>query len=229
MVRFKVEAVQLHWVAADNHVIQSRQSSLTSLTGSWPAPIWSLSPLRLCSLQSQVCWWLAPCFWKSPSSWTMGSCMSCWSWCAKEQPLPDRLWGARDGVSYHIRNDCQHIVRNPADEIWTRTRQGSDNVRYCCVSVQFSLFLVESWHVKGAHFASLRKTSDDAVLTKNSTWRLSLDFERVACNHHFAQAHSRVHRHMHRRTKDMWWRRNVAASSKVWHLPANVCQRVSCR
>jgi hypothetical protein len=74
--------------------------------------------------------------------------------------------------------------------------------------------LVESWHVKGAHFASLRKTSDDAVLTKNSTWRLSLDFERVACNHHFAQAHSRVHRHMHRRTKDMWWRRNVAASSK---------------
>lgn len=102
MVRFKVEAVQLHWVAADNHVIQSRQSSLTSLTGSWPAPIWSLSPLRLCSLQSQVCWWLAPCFWKSPGSWTMGSCMSCWSWCAKEQPLPDRLWVARDGVSYHI-------------------------------------------------------------------------------------------------------------------------------
>ena len=111
MVRFKVEAVQLHWVAADNHVIQSRQSSLTSLTGSWPAPIWSLSPLRLCSLQSQVCWWLAPCFWKSPGSWTMGSCMSCWSWCAKEQPLPDRLWVARDGVSYHISNDCQHIVR----------------------------------------------------------------------------------------------------------------------
>ena len=128
MVRFKVEAVQLHWVAADNHVIQSRQSSLTSLTGSWPAPIWSLSPLRLCSLQSQFCWWLAPCFWKSPGSWTMGSCMSCWSWCAKEQPLPDRLWVARDGVSYHISNDCQHIVRNPADEIWTRTRQGSDNV-----------------------------------------------------------------------------------------------------
>lgn len=54
--------------------------------------------------------------------------MSCWSWCAKEQPLPDRLWVARDGVSYHISNDCQHIVRNPADEIWTRTRQGSDNV-----------------------------------------------------------------------------------------------------
>ena len=51
MVRFKVEAVQLHWVAADKHVSQSRQSSLTSLTGSWPAPIWSLSPLRLCSLK----------------------------------------------------------------------------------------------------------------------------------------------------------------------------------
>ena len=68
MVRFKVEAVQLHWVAADNHVIQSRQSSLTSLTGSWPAPIWSLSPLRLCSLQSQVCWWLAPCFWNPPAA-----------------------------------------------------------------------------------------------------------------------------------------------------------------
>ena len=35
---------------------------------------------------------------------TMGSCMSCWSWCAKDrkdEPFPYRLWVARDGVSYH--------------------------------------------------------------------------------------------------------------------------------
>ena len=163
MVRFKVEAVQLHWVAADNHVIQSRQSSLTSLTGSWPAPIWSLSPLRLCSLQSQFCWWLAPCFWKSPGSWTMGSCMSCWSWCAKEQPLPDRLWVARDGVSYHISNDCQHIVRNPADEIWTRTRQGSDNVttwHLDCRPIQKAHFWDGASHQIPYPYASLHRPWD---------------------------------------------------------------------
>ena len=56
---------------------------------------------------------------------TMGSCMSCWSWCAKDRKdelFPHRLWVARDGVSYHISNDCPHILRNPADEVWTRTR-----------------------------------------------------------------------------------------------------------
>ena len=39
------------------------------------------------------------------------------------EALPQHLWVARDGVSYHRMNTCQYIMRNPADEIWSRRRR----------------------------------------------------------------------------------------------------------
>ena len=59
MVRFKVEAVQLHWVAADNHVIQSRQKQFNFTYWQLASPHLIIEPFA--TLQSAVSSLLVAC------------------------------------------------------------------------------------------------------------------------------------------------------------------------
>ena len=75
-------------------------------------------------------WWLAPGMGNQ-----MGKCCEwlCSGYCLPEVlvvPVPTRLVVAQNGRSFHASTRCPMVLRNPANEIWWRSRQGNDGLVY---------------------------------------------------------------------------------------------------